>query len=1191
MNRILTQIRKDLEAGKYVHLRKWIDNFLETNSSFSQLPFSGLLQAIKMGDISQILEEISKLYYTNLENHQFAAIKRLIEINQEDIARQWKMEEKFKPNDEFLNIVFYQDIIAFQEAGQNNLKKDPPDRNHRLPRSSGSKISSIDDLEKFAMNPEYLFHNGKIFYAKALSTNRNISGVIKEFQIHEKMEKYKKYEKIAQFIENLNYHLQSLFSFHQIGVIIYNSQIYLIKWVQFIDENQILGGSNLSGGKVKILNEFGVKIGVEIQENGELGNLVIFKNTEEENIQNAAESNLEPLLMLNPTLFQKMKRSKSTRRLDLSNPEDCEIFVNQVLSRIETGILLLSQKDQLNLKKARDLDIYIQISLEKLPSIASINQRLNLLRDLKVLNQNPDYVQTINQELEKNYINFIKIHFQNSLSQKILQILKEIRRLNLFEQNIELLLNSISYLIETYPIESPTIMEIVEFVINNWKLNSFHYKLLERPQIVAITNIVASYLNQEKFKEILTFLSNFMETHPYFKSQNLIMLLLQILQDLCNIRYISKSPAFSSTLYLKFFENVISFINNFYKDEEHPNPSSILKIKNNILLLSDNLDFIAFLNDKIGDYLNLIDKFDPKLINSRVKYQILRILQENIPFSCLYRERMQLAGSFFTYLSTNSESNEIILDFLIHFIKTLNNYTPQLFNKEELSQNTINFLIEVKNWNGINELHPILLKPLFKEFNSLFFNWYEQRNLPKIEISTHRKFINSWIDILGKSSQKDQYFDVLRIKNLIWACLEGDVKKAQKRYYNLLPEVYIRSSEVIYLEISKFLDQPCNDYNKFHILHFLFHTIQKDFIKLQLTGQKFKLILKKYKDKVKKLLENAIVNGFEPTYGKVFNEIMENLIYFSPSFFEGIYPHFTMVYEMSLSEAPRFQSRIRMVQITSSTLQNFLSKFDTIRSKKEELLNYCGSTIDKNFIERYVQKLDSGTLEIFHRIDSWLIEICSIEYIQSMEKIEPIKNIFESVLKQFSQKTAEIVGDFQFLINEIYSNQKMLIDNKKKFFKMMLDIIPKSAYSRLYRDLKSKYQQIQELSEIESKYYTIEQHDDAKIEQVRKQLKPLIDRGIQLFTPWFIYANTYALQEKHLEAIEAFKEALKYESNLSNYARLYHNLIVSHLSLNNIEESIKIIKNLEIGIKTDPIMVKLIREVEKLTEQQLLTQL
>lgn len=1183
----MTKIREDLESHRYVELRAWIESIFANINAESILQIKDFLQAIKKGDITQTYEEIKKLYYTNLENSDFAAILKIIEKERENIARQWILAENLNHSKEYVNILLDHDIIAFQKKSnfENNEKIG---QKKKSLESQDQKNKIWEKLETIQKNPELLLHDGNIYQAIALSSIDNISGVLKESQIQEQMDKYQKYEKIARFIENLEYPLQSLFSFHQIGVIIYDKRIYLIKWVQFIDKNQILGSSKKKKEtKVQILEDLGVKIGVELKENLELGDVVIFKNSDDD--QENSEK-LEPLLSLQTSLFDISKQPQQLNKLDLSQQEDCQIFVNQVLGRIESGILLLNQKTRQNLKNSRDLDIFIKISLEKLVSIKSINQRINILRDLASINKNPDNTPIITLELEKNYLAFIKELFISNTLFNLSNTLKEIRRLELFDKNIDLFIHTIVYLFDMYSAPSHIILNTVEYLLQNWKLSEKHLKLLEKPQIIAITNIVAEYLKKDKFSEVLTYLSTYLETHPQFRSQNLIFLLLQILQDLFNPRHVSEIQTVSNTIYLKFFEKVIQVLNDYIIQTQEPNQDTIKLVKSNVINLSNNLDLIGFINDKISQFLHLIRSLNKKYISQLNYYQITQQLCQNIPLICFHKEKAALATNFFKYLTDLNIDTGLVLDFLTNFVKFLIQSTSKLNENESFSKEMINIIIQIKSWKKFDTIHSISIKPLQKYLTNLFNEWYQNQKLPKIPLSFHRKLIKTWISFVQMENNLEDFMNLLYIKAFIWVCEEGNIKAVQKRYYSLPPKIYLNSHEIFFFELSKFLDKTCRDFNDFHIYNYVFNLIQRNFVKLQLSGQKFNIILKKYISTLKSLLHYTITNGYSASFREILVDVLENLIYFPTSFFEKLYPSFTIVYEMNIKEGKRFKSRIEMIQTISITLEKFLSRYDSILSKKHVCIQYVPQILPKEYIKKFLKKLKSGSLDIFHRMHMWLIEICSTEYIQSIDKFEPIKIIFQNVLEQFKYDQSQIIQDLEDLIKEIFSNQKMLIDNKKKFFKMMLEITKKSDFPDLHKDLRNRFHFIQELSEIESLYYTISQHDDQKIDLVRKRLKKIRGKYEFLFTPWFIYANTFALQERHQEAIEAFREALRFESNLSNFARLYHNLIVSYLSINDIENAIKIIKEMEIGIKTDPLLVKLIRNVEEISNQRLLGQ-
>ncbi|WP_457558316.1 hypothetical protein [Candidatus Harpocratesius sp.] len=1186
---ILTKIREDLESHRYVELKAWISNIFTKINTESLLQIKDFLKAIKKGDINQTYEEIKKLYYTNLENSDYAIILKIIEKERNNIARQWVLEEKLSISKEYVNILLDRDIIAFQKRDNFEDDREIDKQKEKKLETKEQKIDLWEKLETIQKNPELLLHNGVIYQSIALSSVDNISGVLKESQIQEQMDKFQKYEKIARFIENLEYPLQSLFSFHQIGVIIYDKRIYLIKWVQFIDRNQILGGSKKKKEtKVQILEDLGVKIGVELKENLELGDIVIFKNSEEEKPK---KDTLEPLLSLETSLFNISKQPRTLKKLDFSRQEDCQIFVNQVLGRIESGILLLNQKTRQNLKNSRDIDIFIKISLEKLVSIKSINQRINILRDLASINKNPDNTPIITLELEKNYLAFIKELFVANTKFNLPHVLKEIRRLGLFDNNIDLFINTMVYLFDLYSAPSQTILTTVEYLLQNWKLSENHLKLLEKPQIIAITNIVADYLKNDKFSEILTYLSTYLETHPQFRSQNLIFLLLQILQDLFNPRHVSEIQTVSNILYLKFFENVIHVLNDYLQQTKNPNQETIKLVKSNIINLSNNLDFISFINEKISQFLQLIKLLNKKYISYLNIYQILQQLCQNIPLICFHKKKAALATNFFKYLTDFNKDTGLVLDFLTSYIKFLIQSTSKLNDDEIFSKEAINLLLQIKTWEKFDSIHPISIKPLQKNISILFNEWYQNQKLPKIPLPLHRKLIKTWIGFIEMENNFDDFMNLLYIKAFIWVCEEGNIKTVQKRYYSLPTKIYLSSHEIFFFELSKFLDKTCRDFNDFHIYNYIFNLIQRNFVKLQLSGQKFNIILKKYISTLKSLLHHIITNGYSASFREILVDALENLIYFPTSFFEKLYSSFTIVYEMNIKEGNRFKSRIEMIQTISITLEKFLVRYDSILSKKHVCIQYIPRLLPKEFVMKFLKKLKSGSIDIFHRMHMWLIEICSTEYIQSIDKFEPIMIIFQNVLEQFKYDQSQIIQDFEDLIKEIFSNQKMLIDNKKKFFKMMLKITKKSDFPDLHKDLRNRFHFIQELSEIESLYYTISQHDNQKIELVRKRLKKIKGKYEFLFTPWFIYANTFALQEKHQEAIDAFLEALKYESNFSNFARLYHNLIVSYIGMNDLENVIKIIKKMEIGIKTDPLLVNLIRKVEELSNQRLLGQI
>jgi len=164
----------------------------------------------------------------------------------------------------------------------------------------------------------------------------------------------------------------------------------------------------------------------------------------------------------------------------------------------------------------------------------------------------------------------------------------------------------------------------------------------------------------------------------------------------------------------------------------------------------------------------------------------------------------------------------------------------------------------------------------------------------------------------------------------------------------------------------------------------------------------------------------------------------------------------------------------------------------------------------------------------------------------------------------------------------------MLGENKKKYFLMMKNICLEEKYPELMQITTTYLEFIEELADIESLYYNISADPTKKIDTIMERTLKITKQYPHFFSPWFILANSYAIKEDYPKAIEAYEKALKYDSNQANYARMYNNLLVVYLSQKMFKETIRLIKNLDIGIKTFPHISEIIRRVEELTGEHLL---
>ncbi|MHA1476350.1 MAG: hypothetical protein ACTSQ5_14335, partial [Promethearchaeota archaeon] len=370
-----------LTSKRFVELLDWVESILENYGHILSDKQKIILELIQNKKIQDLIEFLKKESFTAINNELYNLILEELEKNKEEISTEWNFIQNFDLKAPFVNIILDNDIIIFQ--GNN--------------KDEGEEIRNIEDLEDFMKDTSKILAEGKIYTSKGLSSVDKIQGIMTESNFQHEFSTYQKYEKIVQFIEGLNLSLQKLFSMNQIGVIIYKNEIYLIRWVQFIDESQLISGTESQKSNVEIMNDFGVKIGIQLKENLELGNLVIFKNRDDRNEQ---DSILRTLFSLDQDFFQSSRRKRKKKKYNLKNKEDCEEFVNEVLSRIESGILMLNNRNITKIRNSKDLKIYVKISLQRVEGIDTVNQRINILRDLLNLDTDPDLKMQIIEKLE-----------------------------------------------------------------------------------------------------------------------------------------------------------------------------------------------------------------------------------------------------------------------------------------------------------------------------------------------------------------------------------------------------------------------------------------------------------------------------------------------------------------------------------------------------------------------------------------------------------------------------------------------------------------------------------------------------------------------------------------------------------------------------------------------------------------------
>ncbi len=1162
-----------LTSKRFVELLDWVENVLENYGHILSDKQKIILELIQNKKIQDLIEFLKKESFTAINNELYNLILEELEKNKEEISTEWNFIQNFDLKAPFVNIILDNDIIIFQ--GNN--------------KDEGEKIKNIEDLEDFMKDPSKILAEGKIYTSKGLSSVDKIQGIMTESNFQHEFSTYQKYEKIVQFIEGLNLSLQKLFSMNQIGVIIFKNEIYLIRWVQFIDESQLISGTESQKSNVEIMNDFGVKIGIQLKENLELGNLVIFKNRDDRNEQ---DSILRTLFSLDQDFFQSSRRKRKKKKYILKNKEDCEEFVNEVLSRIESGILMLNNRNITKIRNSKDLKIYVKISLQRVEGIDTVNQRINILRDLLNLDTDPDLKMQIIEKLEDNYCNFLKEQFKLGNVGNVPSILKTISKLDLFSKRKNLLIHTMVYLFDSYYSDSETIISSVDLIINYWNPSNELIKVLEKPQVVAITNKIIEQMRLQNFSKIWSYITKYLKEHPYFRSYNIFTLMLEILIEIYHKREGSRDISFPNTKYLNFFREFIIILKSHEEKFEKSEMKDLIRtFREKIQGLSNNLDFIAYIDDKIIDFLIFLSNIDKKILSERILYKILYKFAENGPLVMFYKRLPNVGEQIFRFLTLNYKNTEMALEFCVNYVEIFTNSVKLFQDNPTFFKYATNTLNEIKPWLKKTKIQPILLLSIRKKIKILLNQWYISGNLPENEFETHKHIIDTWIDFVDYRENLQNMLNILHIKDFIWSCEHFNLDEMKKKYIELPDFVFEMNVQNLLLEMKKILNRIFEDYIQFTIFQQIFSFIQQDIMKLNLSKRDIEEILKIYNETLRIALINIVQKGYSHKFKNIFSNLGDDIVLCSKRIFKEIYQHFTAIYEMNIQEGERFNLRIEMMKNSSIYIEKIVPDYEKIIEEKTSLLEISDIFLPKTFLVKYLADLKQGTYFVFQETQKWLIQMSPTNYLTYKSTFKPLKLLFENILEQNSedkQNLEKILIELKSLSKNLFENQRMLGENKKKYFLMMKNICSEEKYPDLLNITTTYLEFIEELSDIESLYYTISGDPTKKIDTIMNRTLKITKQYPHFFSPWFILANSYAIKEDYPKAIEAYEKALKYDSNQANYARMYNNLLVVYLSQKMFKETIELIKNLDIGIKTFPHISDIIRRVEELTGEHLL---
>jgi hypothetical protein len=746
-------------------------------------------------------------------------------------------------------------------------------------------------------------------------------------------------------------------------------------------------------------------------------------------------------------------------------------------------------------------------------------------------------------------------------------------------------------MMEKFIPDADLILKVVDHLTQNWILTPELLFMLERPQILAISKKVVDRLNRGYFKEVLEYLQEFVATHPQFRSFNILSLLLQIINNLFRIAQADPTRTFSNQQFLNFLDEYLRILLQTSQTLKTQDKLTLKEQTQNIFLtLAQDVDFIAFLNDKVLDFIHKMKNIDQNYFPAKSYHQVVIHILHLSPIVIFHKGLPKIGEKIFVFLISEMIDDNLIVEFLTNYVSYFSQSFDLFQQKTDLFNQTSKLFSDFKTWMGKNNLIPAILAPFKKEIKNLFSSWYLSGRIPQTDFDIHRRLLEDWIDFIGLRDNYEIMIDVLYIKDLLWTASRGDIARVSSKYREMPSRIFQYSRDMLFSQIQTYISSYFANLYQFEVIHLLFHFIESEPLKYSLKPAEFQIFVQKFFENVCTRLVNIIQLGENKLFQDILNELGEDLLYIPHDVLTLIYSGFNEIFEYEPGEGERFNARMDMMKNLTICMENLLPKYGQIIKRKTWNSQIQTLFIPSKILQEYPQNFKAGSYQIFAKTQDWLIRLSEGNYLTFETVFNPVKLIFQTILELFKESPDPVLLDLQTLIENFFKNQKMLNDNKKAFFKVMIDILPAKSYPRFYPKLQEYRDFVELLADTESLYYTIKDRtrDAEKISTIISRCKRMIQNYPHLFTPWFYYANCLSIQENYLEGIDAYLEALKYETTQGNYARLLHNLLVAYLSTKNYSKAIDMVKSLDIGIKTYPHIITLIRRIETLTGSVLL---
>lgn len=969
-------------------------------------------------------------------------------------------------------------------------------------------------IVEFLEDPMNVFIGGNSYRSVGVSSIDNIKSIVDQFE--DDFEAVAKYSKIATFIGQLTDEIQLKMSEKQIGIIIHDDRLFLLKWVQYIDD---------TSASADIIEDMGLNIAVEIKEDLSLGELIVFKENDTSN----------PLFTLDSRMFD----NPCTYNLETNSEE----FLQDVLSRIETGISLIGED---SIETIEDLDLFINISLQKIDQLEDFRQKIIKLRDLNNLNQNPDNRPIIEEKMEESYIGLLQ---RTSDITEINTTIQEITRANITPSNI---LDAIVDVFDTYEFMPSDIISTLEYITSEWRLEDGDYDKLESPQMNAISSIVLSYLGNSDIEGALSYIDQSIQIFPRLNNNSLATLITEVIVRIFSTNVASIRDRFTPHHFFTLLER----IQNSDEIEE--------EVGNTFLMLSNDVKFLSFLNIHVGMFLNRIKHWEA--MKQSKKFRIVSSIAKTAPIAGFHDSLPSLNTEVFHFVK---EHQTIALQFVARFFEVFSNSHDQLFNDYNLLSESNDLAKEIKEWIEDQHIKDLFLSETKRNIRNLVESWYLYGELPESGFDIHKEFVNTWASFIGYSRQIDQMQSVLYLKDFISSCRNFEMRELQKKYAELPNSVFNLNLSIMINDMLSLMEDRAEDPVQFFVVHQLFVYFQKDYYNFEFTPITFEEVVNRFANYVEKTIDYAVNEGEYTLFEEVFKNINGDLIYIPFTVLSTLRDRVISAYEIELEELDRFVQRIEQMKYYFVAINHVVQKYDDYMDERFEFMHENSFTSLAHFEEIANSQIETAK-NMLKSILHYITQLSSKIFFKK-RALKNIQTLFNELI--------EIVGDEEFFVNQFnqflddffYNEEICEVDVKIAIFRQMKDVFDAKNLQSLYNKI-SRYISYEEKRRMVNRRYEIlstRSKSKTLIREIARDLRDLTEIYSNFPMLWHELATCYLLLGKYEEGIVTCEKAIEYKESLSSIqkVRLYGNYILAFIKSGELDRAREAYDNLPIEIK------------------------